>query len=324
VQQENYGLSKPQLISMYERMLLIRGFEDRVFDLFAKRMISGTAHLCQGQEAVSVGVNSNLRKSDWITCTYRGHGHCLAKGMDPKVMMAEIFGKATGCSKGKGGTMHLTDHSLGIIGEFAIVGAQIPVAVGAALSSWYRKTDQVAVAFFGEGAANIGAFHEGVNMAAIMKLPVVFVCENNLYGEFTAMARSTPVPNIADRASSYGIPGVVVDGNDLLKVYAAAKSVIEDARAGKGPTILECKTYRHKGHSKTDPGKYRPNEEVAAWMAKDPLILFSNYLQSNGLLTPQEDSELRSKQLAVVETAYQFAVDSPYPNETELTSDVYV
>ncbi len=308
---------------MYEKMLMIRYFEDRVYDLFAKRLIPGTTHLCQGQEAVSVGFGSNLSREDWITCTYRGHGHCLAKGIEPRKVMAEILGKATGCLGGRGGSMHIADFSHGALGSFAIVGAGIPVAAGAALTSWYTGSKHIAVSFFGDGAANIGAFHEGINFASVMKLPVIFVCENNLYGEYTPISKSTSVTNIAERASSYGIPGIIVDGNDVLEVYSAAKKVIENARAGNGPTLVECKTYRHKGHSRTDPGKYRPDSEVEMWMSKDPLILFSNYLFSNDLITKEVDEELKRKQIRVVEDAYQFAQDSPYPDEKEVAAHVY-
>jgi len=311
------------LLPMYERMLLIRTFEDRVHDLFAKKAIPGTTHVAQGQEAVSVGVNFNLNRDDVMTCTYRGHGHCLAKGVDPKKLMAELFGKVTGCCRGKGGSMHITDFSVGALGSFAIVGAGIPVAAGAALAFKYTGSQRAAVAFFGDGAANIGAFHEGLNMASILKLPVVFVCENNQYGEYSPMARTTPIKNIADRASSYGMPGVVVDGNDVLKVYDVAKKAIENARSGKGPTLIECKTYRHKGHSRTDPGKYRPEEEVREWLARDPIKLFGGFLEKNGILNKQIDSDLRAKQDQIVEESYQFAISSPYPDEKELTKDVY-
>lgn len=321
---EQLGLRRENLIRMYERMLLIRYFEDRVYDLFVKKLVPGTTHLCQGQEAVSIGVNSNLSNEDWITCTYRGHGHCLAKGIDPKSVMAEILGKSTGCCGGKGGSMHIADHSVGALGSFAIVGAGIPVAAGAALSSKYRNSKQVAVAFFGDGAANIGAFHEGINFAAIFKLPVVFICENNLYGEYTPIGKTTPVPNIADRATSYGIPGIIVDGNDVLAVYAKSKTAIDDARAGRGPTLIECKTYRQKGHSRTDPGKYRPDSEVKEWLSRDPIVLFSNYLRSNHILTEVEDNKIREIQSKIVEDSYEFAVNSPDPVESEVTTNVYV
>jgi pyruvate dehydrogenase E1 component alpha subunit len=317
-------MSKEQLISMYAKMVLIRKFEDKVYDLFVQKLVPGTTHLCQGQEAVSVGVNSNLARSDWITCTYRGHGHSIAKGVDPNKIMAEILGKATGCCSGKGGSMHIADASVGALGSFAIVGAGIPVAVGAALGSWYKQSGQVAVSFFGDGTVNIGAFHEAINMAAIMKLPVVFVCENNLYGEYTHISKSTAVPNIADRAAAYSIPGVVVDGNDVMKVYAAAKTAIERARSGSGPTLMECKTYRQKGHSRTDPGKYRPDKEVQDWLARDPLKLFGSFLTSNGLTTEEEIRRAEERQMEVVEASYKFAMESPFPEEKEVLTNVYV
>ena len=316
-------MNRERLISMYEKMLLIRSFEDKVYDLFAKKLIPGTTHCCQGQEAVSVGVNFSLRKDDTITCTYRGHGHSLAKGIEPKRVMAEIFGKSTGCCKGKGGSMHIADFSIGALGSFAIVGAGIPVAAGAALSFKYQGSNRVAVAFFGDGASNIGAFHEGLNLASVLKLPVIFVCENNQYGEYTPISKSTAVSNIADRASSYAMRGVIVDGNDVLKVAEVARSAIDQARAGKGPTLIECKTYRHKGHSRTDPGKYRPDKEVEEWLARDPVTLFGRYLESNGLLSKGDQEKLKVAQDKIVDEAYQFALDSPYPDATEVVTDVY-
>ena len=308
---------------MYEKMWLIRLFEDKVFDLFSKRLVSGTTHLCQGQEAVSVGFGTNLREDDWITCTYRGHGHCIAKGIDLGKMMAEILGKATGCCQGKGGSMHITDFSKGILGSFAIVGAGIPVAAGAALSSWYKDEKRVAVSFFGDGATNIGAFHEGINFAAIMKLPVIFVCENNLYGEYTHISKTTPVADIAERAKSYNIPGLSVNGNDVFEVYAAARTSIERARSGSGPTLIECKTYRQKGHSRTDPGKYRPDEEVKRWLERDPLTVLRTYLISNNLLSESQDEDIKSIQRKRVEAAFEFAENSPYPDESEVITNVY-
>ncbi len=317
------GLSKEQLLSMYSKMVLIRLFEDRVFELFAKKLVPGTTHLCQGQEAVSVGAMANISKEDWMTCTYRGHGHCLAKGVEPNAVMAEILGKATGCCRGKGGSMHIADKKVGALGSFAIVGAGLPVATGAALSSWYRGTKQVAITFFGDGAANIGAFHEALNMASVMKLPVIFVCENNLYGEYTPISKSTAVPNIADRAASYSMPGVIVDGNQVLEVYSAVGTAVKRAKSGSGPTLVECKTYRQKGHSRTDPGKYRPDSEVAQWLARDPIKLFGNYLVSNGSANKANLLEIESSQKEVVDDAHQFALDSPYPDEKEVTTNVY-
>lgn len=318
------GLSNEQLVSMYSKMILIRLFEDKVFELFTKKLVPGTTHLCQGQEAVSVGAMENISKEDWMTCTYRGHGHSLAKGIGPNALMAEILGKSAGCCQGKGGSMHIADKKVGALGSFAIVGAGLPVAVGAALSSWYRGTNQVAITFFGDGAANIGAFHESLNMASVMKLPVIFVCENNLYGEYTPISKSTSVPNIADRASSYGMPGVIVDGNQVLEVYHVVKDAVNSARSGLGPTLIECKTYRQKGHSRTDPGKYRPDSEVAHWLARDPIKLFGKYLVSKGIASGSKLVEIDSSEKQVVEAAHQFALDSSYPDEKEVVTNVYV
>lgn len=316
-------LSEKDLLLMYEKMILIRHFEDKVYELFANRQIPGTTHLCQGQEAVSVGVMKSLGKDDVITCTYRGHGHCLAKGVDPKKIMAEIMGKSTGCCGGKGGSMHIADYEVGALGSFGIVGAGIPIAAGAGLASWYTGSKKVSVSFFGDGAANIGAFHEGINFASIMKLPTIFVCENNLYGEYTHISKTTGVKDIASRASSYGIPGVIVDGNDVLKIYSAAKVAVDNARIGNGPTLLECKTYRQKGHSRTDPGKYRPDPEVESWMKRDPILLFGNYLKSNKILTSEAEQRIKADQQRIVEEAYQFATNSPYPDAKEITTHVY-
>lgn len=319
----DFGLSEKNLLQMYEKMILIRYFEDKVYELFANRQIPGTTHLCQGQEAVSVGVMKSLGKDDVITCTYRGHGHCLAKGVDPKKIMAEIMGKATGCCGGKGGSMHIADYEMGALGSFGIVGAGIPIAAGAGLASWYTGSKKVSVSFFGDGAANIGAFHEGINFASIMKLPTIFVCENNLYGEYTHISKTTGVKDIASRASSYGIPGVIVDGNDVLKVYSAAKNAVDNARMGNGPTLLECKTYRQKGHSRTDPGKYRPDPEVESWMKRDPLLLFGNYLKASKILTNEMEQRVKEDQRRIVEEAYEFAANSPYPDAKEITTHVY-
>jgi TPP-dependent pyruvate/acetoin dehydrogenase alpha subunit len=316
-------LSQTDLLSMFEKMMLIRIFEDKVHALFAQKLIPGTTHVCQGQEAVSVGVIANLSKEDVITCTYRGHGHCLAKGIEPKKVMAEIFGKSTGCCQGKGGSMHITDLSVGALGSFAIVGAGIPIATGAGLAFQYNNQKHVAVAFFGDGASNIGAFHEALNFASILKLPVVFVCENNLYGEYSPISKTTAVANIADRASAYNLEGMKVDGNNLLEVYKTSKRAIDKARAGSGPTLIECKTYRQKGHSRTDPGKYRPDSEVQEWLERDPLRLFGDYLRSKGIMNKSQEDAIVSLQTQVVEDAYQFALNSPYPSEKELETNVY-
>jgi TPP-dependent pyruvate/acetoin dehydrogenase alpha subunit len=278
----------------YREMLRIRLFEDKVQELFLRNLVQGTTHLCQGQEAVSVGVSAALTPDDYVTMTYRGHGQALARGMDMEAILAELMGKRTGVSLGLGGSMHLTDKDLNLIGCFAIVGAGLPVAVGAGMSAKLRGDGRVSVTFFGDGATNIGTFHEALNMASVWQAPVIFVIENNLYGEYTPMRKTTPIDDLAERARPFRIPGVVVDGNDVEKVYAAAREAVDRARRGRGPSLLECKTYRHRGHSRTDPGKYRPDDEVKAWLARDPLLITGARLRAVGALTDAEEARLRS------------------------------
>ncbi|RJS79844.1 pyruvate dehydrogenase (acetyl-transferring) E1 component subunit alpha [Candidatus Bathyarchaeota archaeon] len=316
-------LPKEKLVEMYRKMFEIRSFEEKVFELYAQNMVPGTIHLYAGEEAVAVGVCSNLRKNDYITSTHRGHGHCIAKGADPKKIMAEILGKKTGYCKGKGGSMHIADFSVGMLGATAVVGAGIPIAVGAGLSIKLRGTDQVVACFFGEGASNQGTFHEGINLAAIWKLPVLFICENNLYAMGTRQSRVMLIKNIADRAAAYGIPGVVVDGNDVLAVYEAAGKAVERARKGEGPTLIECKTYRHKGHSRIDPAKYRPREEVEEWLRKDPIKRFKEKLLKEKLLSEVEIQGIEMEVTNEIEKAVKFAVESPYPKPEEALEDVY-
>ena len=308
---------------MYRKMFEIRSFEEKVFELYAQNMVPGTIHLYAGEEAVAVGVCSNLRKDDYITSTHRGHGHCIAKGADPKRIMAEILGKKTGYCKGKGGSMHIADFKVGMLGATAVVGAGIPIAMGAGLSIKLRGTDQVVACFFGEGASNQGTFHEGINMAAIWKLPVIFVCENNLYAMGTRQSRVMLIENIADRAASYGIPGVTVDGNDVLAVYEAAREAVERARRGEGPTLIECKTYRHKGHSRVDPAKYRPKEEVEEWLRKDPIKRLREKLLQTNILAEEEIQRVEEEVSVEIEEAVKFAVESPYPAPEEALEDVY-
>ncbi|MEM3627197.1 MAG: pyruvate dehydrogenase (acetyl-transferring) E1 component subunit alpha [Candidatus Bathyarchaeia archaeon] len=316
-------LTEDELVGMYRKMLEIRFFEERVFELYAQNLVPGTIHLYAGEEAVAVGVCSSLRRDDYITSTHRGHGHCIAKGAELKRIMAEILGKRTGYCKGKGGSMHIADFSIGMLGATAVVGAGIPIAVGAGLSIKLRKTDQVVACFFGEGASNQGTFHEGINMASIWKLPVIFVCENNLYAMGTHQSRVMAIENVADRAAAYGIPGVVVDGNDVLAVREAAEEAVERARKGEGPTLLECKTYRHKGHSRVDPAKYRPREEVEAWLARDPIKRFGERLLQMQILTEADFQKIKGEVTAEVDEAVKFAMESPYPNPEEALEDVY-
>lgn len=261
-----------ELEGLYRRMVLIRSFEDTVQRLFMQNEIQGTTHLYQGQEAVSVGVCCELDPGDTVAATYRGHGACLAMGTDPTALMAELLGRETGVCGGRAGSMNVIDLEHGIIGCFGIVGGSIAAATGAALAAHINQDDTVAVAFFGDGAANQAYFHESLNFAAVSKLPAVYVCENNLYGEWTAMEAVTAGKSIVGRAAAYGMPGVQIDGNDLWAVREIARDSIDRARAGEGPTLVEALTYRHKGHSRLDTGsKYRPQEEVDAWLARDPL-----------------------------------------------------
>jgi pyruvate dehydrogenase E1 component alpha subunit len=304
-------------------MLEIRFFEEKVFDLYGQNLVPGTIHLYAGEEAVAVGVCSNLRKDDYITSTHRGHGHCIAKGADLKRVMAEILGKETGYCKGKGGSMHIADFNVGMLGATAVVGAGLPIAVGAGLSAKLRHTDQVVACFFGEGASNQGTFHESLNLASIWNLPVIFVCENNLYAMGTRQSRVMRIENVSDRASGYGILGVCVDGNDVLSVYEAACIAVDNARKGQGPTLMECKTYRRRGHSRADPGKYRAKEEVDEWLAKDPIRRLKDKVLKDHVLEEDEIAKIQKEAEALVEAAAKFALESPFPEPDEALEDVY-
>jgi acetoin:2,6-dichlorophenolindophenol oxidoreductase subunit alpha len=298
-------------LDRYGQMLLIRLFEGEMHKLFLQGEIHGTTHLSSGQEAVPVGVCSTLEPSDYVAGTYRGHGHALAKGTDPEALAAEMLGRATGVCGGRAGSMNVVDLEHGLVGCFGIVGGSIAAATGAALTA--ARQDRVAVAFFGDGAANHGYFHECLNFAKVLELPAVFVCENNFYGEFTPMAQVTAGGDIAARGAAYGVPARVVDGNDLWAVRAAALEAVEHARSGAGPTLLECQTYRHYGHSKSDPATYRPKDEVDSWLARDPLELARSRLL---------ESELEERQLAAVEEetherigrAVEAALAAPFPD----------
>ena len=317
------NLSRGQMLNLYRKMITIRLFEEKIIDLYARGFIPGLAHLYIGEEAVAAGVCANLRKDDYITSTHRGHGHCIGKGARLDKTMAEILGRKTGYCKGKGGSMHIADFSVGMLGATAVVGAGIPIATGAGLSIKLRGTDQVAVCFFGDGASNQGTFHEGINLAAVWHLPVVFVCENNLYAMGTRQTRVMLVDNIADRAAGYGIPGVVVDGNDVLAVFEAARVAVDRARRGEGPTLLECKTYRLKGHSRFDPAAYRPEDEVNEWLKKDAIARFQARLLEMGIITESEIQTTVERTRNDVEEATKFALDSPFPDPVEALDDVY-
>jgi pyruvate dehydrogenase E1 component alpha subunit len=307
------------------QMLLIRRFEEKAGEAYSLGKIGGFCHLYIGQEAVGVGCISQLRPDDYIVTTYRDHGQALARGMSARAVMAELFGKATGCSKGKGGSMHLFDASLGFLGGHGIVGGHIPLAAGIGFAIKYRKQDQVAICFFGEAAINNGAFHEALNMAGIWKLPCIFICENNRYGMGTALDRATATWNISERAASYDMSREVVDGQDLLEVMAAMDRAVVRARRPAAPTLLEIRTYRFVGHSMSDPihGHYRTKEEVEAHRLRDPITLWSEKLKADGLMDDEAMKKMDEEVKAEVQDAYDFADQSPDPEPGELWTDVY-
>jgi len=322
---KDYNLSKYQISKMYQGMLKIRYFENKVVELYSSGKMPGIAHLYIGEEAVAVGVCTNLTNKDFITSTHRGHGHIIAQGADLKKMMAEILGKRSGYCKGKGGSMHIIDMKKGILGANGIVGAGIPIATGAGYSSKFRGTDQVAVAFFGDAASNQGTFHESINMASTWKLPVIYVCENNLYGISVDIRKVTNTKDIATRALAYDIPGVVVDGNDVLEVYRVTNEAVKRARNKMGPTLIECKTYRWKGHHLGDPGIiYRPEEERKAWMDKCPIKSFRERLLKENIFTQDEIVLFENEVKNMIEEALDFAVNSPFPGKEEAYEDVFM
>lgn len=316
-------LNNDTLINMYKTMLRIRKFEETAMNLFAEGKIPGFVHLYIGEEAVATGVSANLNEDDYITSTHRGHGHIIAKGGELNVMMAELFGKATGYGKGKGGSMHIADATKGILGANGIVGAGHDICLGAGLSAQYKGTKQVSICFFGDASTNQGTFHEAVNMASVWNLPVVFVCENNGYGISVSQKRHQKIVDVADRSSSYGIPGVIVDGNDILAVYEASKEAIERAREGKGPTLLECKTYRQRGHYEGDPGTYKPKGEQEEWMKKDPIPRFEKYILEQQVVGTEGLKDIQSGIDDEVSEAVNFANNSPYPEVESVFDDIY-
>jgi len=316
-------ISQDKLIRMYTTMVRIRQFEDRVYLLFLEGEMPGTIHLYQGQEAVAVGVCANLSKEDLITSTHRPHGHAIAKGVSLRSLMAELFAKTTGCCEAKGGSMHMGDMDVGMLPAIAIVGGGIPVATGLALASKMMSLNRVAVSFFGDGASNEGAFHEAVNMGAIWNLPIVYVCENNLYGASTHQNKVMKIKNVAERASSYGIPAKIADGNDIFSVYEAAKEAILRAREGKGPTLLECKTYRRGGHSRSDACRYRLKEEEKVWLAKDPIPQAQKKLIEMGVLTEESAKDIEEKVKKEIEDAIDYARRSPSPEAEDTLVNVF-
>jgi TPP-dependent pyruvate/acetoin dehydrogenase alpha subunit len=305
------------------QLTLIRAFEERVLKLVTDGSIRGTTHPYVGQEAVAVGACLPLRPDDWVVSTHRGHGHLLAKGGDANRLMAELFGKATGYGGGKGGTQHMADYAVGHLGSNGITGGGIPLGTGAALSAQMRRSGQVTVIFFGDGAANQGTFHESLNLAALWRLPAVYVCENNLYAMSTSVRDACAIEHIADRAAAYGMPGLHVDGMDVLAVAAAVRSAVERARAGRGPSLIECKTYRFLGHSKSDQRVYRSREEEAAWRERDPIARFRACMLEHGLATAGEIEVIAREALDAVDAAVDFARSSPFPSREAVTEGVF-
>jgi TPP-dependent pyruvate/acetoin dehydrogenase alpha subunit len=312
-----------KLSDMYRRMVTIRKFEERVKKEFADGNIPGFVHLYAGEEAIAVGACANLRPDDYITSTHRGHGHLIAKGGKIKLMMAELYGRKTGYNKGKGGSMHIADMDIGILGANGIVAAGIPIAAGAGLSAKMRGTDQVTICFFSDGATNTTRFHEGINLAAIWDLPVVFIIENNSYAESTSISDVCKLENLSDRAISYGIPGETIDGNDVLVVYETVGRAIERARKGEGPTLIECKTYRIYGHEEGDEETYKSKSEIEEWSKKDAIERFRRKLIEDGVFTEQDADKIVQEVITEVEEAVKFAEESAFPAPEETLEDVY-
>src|ERR1700726_726544 len=321
-------LGKDLLLDMYRSMTRIRLFETKVRDLATANELPGFVHVSIGEEASATGVCAALRKTDRITSTHRGHSHLIAKGGRLDRMMAELFGKRTGYCKGKGGSMHIVDFALGILGANGIVGAGLPIATGSALAAQISGRDDVTACFFGDGASNEGTFHESLNLAAVWKLPVVYVCENNGFGEFTPMETVTSVKDIAVRAQAYDIPGFIVDGNDVLEVYRYACEAVARARAGEGPTLLECKTYRWEGHVVGEQaflgsGAYRTEQEINEWKARCPIIKFAKFVLEGGKISKAELDRIVSEPKAELEAAVEFARKGTLPDPSEVTDDVF-
>ncbi len=318
------GLSKADQRDMLKRMMQIRAFEDKVFELLARDILKGASHVYAGQEAVAVGACAAIRDTDYITSTHRGHGHSVALGCDLKLMMAELCGKATGYCRGRGGSMHIADVQNRNLGATGIVGGNLPVATGAGLAARMKGEDSVVLCFFGDGAANEGTFHESLNMAGRWKLPVIYICENNLYGMSVAFEKACAVDDIAGRARGYSMPGKVVDGQRVLEVREAVLDAAAFARKGNGPTLIEAKTYRYRGHSRSDPRKYRTKEEEQSWWDRCPIKLFSEQLEAEGTLTRKEIDTLQAEVDGEIAAAEHFAVEeSPYPDRSELYDDVF-
>ena len=316
-------MEKQTALDIYRKMVLIRKFEEKLFFLFSTRVMPGSMHQYDGEEAVAAGICAHLDDDDYVTSTHRGHGHCIAKGADLNAVMAEMFAKTTGCCAGMGGSMHIADFNVGMLGANAIVGAGIPIAVGAAWSCQYKQNGKVAVAFFGDGAANEGAFHEALNLAAVWKLPVVFVCENNLYGFSTHYSKTMAIENIAERAAGYGMPGIVADGMKADEVYAKAGEIIDRARKGDGPALLECKTYRYRGHSRFEPANYRTREELEEWKGKDPIEYWAKRLVQHFGFSHDTLKVIDLEAEQAIDGSVAFAENSPDPDPGDYKKYIY-
>lgn len=317
--------SKKENLALFKKMLLVRAFEEKAGELFEQNLIPGFIHLSIGEEASSVGTCSVLRPDDYVASTHRGHGHMIAKGADPRLMFAELLGKSSGYCKGKGGSMHIADFSIGILGANGVVGGGFPIIVGAGLSIKLRKSDQVGVVFFGDGASNRGTFHEAVNMAAIWKLPVIFICENNLYASTTPSKYTLAGGSVAERARAYGIPGFVTDGDDILEVRKTVAKMVKSAREGKGPSIVENKTYRYRGHFEGDPQKYRSRKEIEGFRKKsDPIERFRAFLKREGALSDRSYKAFKTEVEQEIEKSLKYAYDAPLPRPEEAMEDLFV
>jgi TPP-dependent pyruvate/acetoin dehydrogenase alpha subunit len=320
---DHAGIAPETRRALYRRLQELRQFEKRAYDLFMRNLVKGTSHLSLGMEAISAGFGEAMRADDYTFATYRGHAHTLSRGVAMAPVLAELMGRSTGLLGGKGGSMHLTSVEHGMLGSYAIIGAHLVIANGAALSAQLRGTGQVAVCFFGDGTTNIGAFHEALNFAAVYALPIVFVCENNLYMEYTAIADITAVARpAADRAAAYGLEARTVDGNDVDAVYLAARDVLAHARSGEGPCLLEATTYRHGGHSRADPGKYRPDKEVRAWLDYDPITVYRGRLARIGVADTELDA-IDAQVAAAVDEATEIAQSGPEPDGSAALTDVW-
>ena len=316
-------MDKGQAIDLYKTMLKIRYFETRVSKCFAKGQVQGFVHLCLGQEATAAGVCANLNREDYITSTHRGHGHIIAKGGDVNIMMAELFGRETGYCHGKGGSMHISDTSIGVLGANGIVGGGFNLAAGAALACKMQNSSSIVVCFFGDGSSNEGSWHEAMNISSIWKLPILFVCENNLYGISSRVDRAMAVKHVSDRAEAYGMAKKLAYGNDVAEVYETAKQAVEYVRSGNGPMLLEYETYRQHGHFEGEPETYRPKEEIEEWLKRDPVLCYEKTLLEKGMLEQSENESIKDEINGLIENAVQFADNSSFPSVSTAVNDVY-